>query len=70
MGDDFADFSDLALIRSVILGRILLIWRFGGVKPELKNSKKIKRIESGGTTSNDTESIQIAPRDYQKTDLW
>ena len=27
------------------------------------------KIESDGTASNDTESIQIAPRDYQKLEF-
>ena len=28
--------------------------------------KQMKKVESGGTASNDTESIEIATRDYQK----
>ena len=29
-----------------------------------------EKNESGGTTSNDTESIQIAPRDSQNIEFW
>ena len=42
----------------------------GPSKPELKNWQKMKKIEIQGTASNDTESIQIAPRDYQKLEFW
>mgnify|MGYP006226630949 CR=1 FL=1 len=42
----------------------------GPSKPELKNGQKMKeKIEIEGTASNDTESIQIAPRDYQKLEF-
>ena len=32
--------------------------------------KKQKKIEIDRTASNDTESIQLAPRDYQKLEFW
>ena len=33
-------------------------------------TKKLKQMEIEGTASNDMESIQIAPRDYQKLEFW
>ena len=52
------------------LGSYSQLWRFGGVKPEFKNSKKIKKTESGGITPNDIGSIQKAPRDSQNIEFW
>ena len=42
----------------------------GPSKPELKNWKKMKKVESDGTISNDMESTQVAPRDPQKLEFW
>ena len=38
-------------------------------KEERKIVRRMKKIETNGTTSNDTASIQIAPRDYQKLEF-
>ena len=43
---------------------------YGSFQARTQELRKKEKIESAGTTSNDTESIQIAPRDCQKLEFF
>ena len=42
---------------------------YGSFQARTQELTKNEKIEIEGTASNDTESIQIAPRDYQKLEF-